>query len=246
MEQFVLAKYYMTLNVYRHRVRLITDQMIVRAICLGIEVDEISELRELYSYSGDTSFFENYKKWDDARLLLRFSEGSFASSACGLLFRRLELRHLHKLVFSEKAKSFGDSQTAEKLLAIGKPENAALRRSLEAELAPIISAHLGCECHAHSVILHGFDVKSVRTSSRNDEAGIIVAGSDRNRPFEEESTLFASINEQYADGFVEVYAPTAWESRSHRQRTRRSLKDPIFKALSTGVPKAASIKKEDL
>ena len=31
VEQYVLAKYYMTANVYRHRVRLITDTMIGRA-----------------------------------------------------------------------------------------------------------------------------------------------------------------------------------------------------------------------
>lgn len=38
LEQFVLAKYYMTTQVYRHRIRLITDEMIGRAISLGIEV----------------------------------------------------------------------------------------------------------------------------------------------------------------------------------------------------------------
>jgi len=41
LEQFVLAKYYMTTQVYRHRIRLITDQMIARAISLGIEEDKI-------------------------------------------------------------------------------------------------------------------------------------------------------------------------------------------------------------
>ena len=35
LEQFVLAKHYLTAQVYKHRVRLITDQMIVRAIVLG-------------------------------------------------------------------------------------------------------------------------------------------------------------------------------------------------------------------
>ena len=34
VEQFVLAKYYLTTMVYRHKVRLVTDQMIVRAIIL--------------------------------------------------------------------------------------------------------------------------------------------------------------------------------------------------------------------
>jgi HD superfamily phosphohydrolase len=46
LEQFVLAKYYLTTNVYRHRVRLITDQMILRAIILGIDQDRIDELQQ--------------------------------------------------------------------------------------------------------------------------------------------------------------------------------------------------------
>lgn len=40
LEQFVLAKYYLT-QVIRHRIRLITDQMLIRAIILGIERDNI-------------------------------------------------------------------------------------------------------------------------------------------------------------------------------------------------------------
>lgn len=36
LEQFVLAKYYLTAQVYSHRVRLVTDQMVVRAITLGV------------------------------------------------------------------------------------------------------------------------------------------------------------------------------------------------------------------
>src|SRR2546423_2416908 len=39
IEQFVMAKYYLTSMVYRHKIRLVTDQMIFRAIVLGIESD---------------------------------------------------------------------------------------------------------------------------------------------------------------------------------------------------------------
>ena len=52
VEQFVLAKYYLTTNVYRHKVRLITDQMIVRAIVLGIEQDHIAAMRKLYTFDN--------------------------------------------------------------------------------------------------------------------------------------------------------------------------------------------------
>ena len=52
LEQFVLAKYYMTTQVYRHRLRLITDAMVQRGISLGIDVDGLDWLRTLYSYDG--------------------------------------------------------------------------------------------------------------------------------------------------------------------------------------------------
>jgi HD superfamily phosphohydrolase len=81
-------------------------------------------------------------------------------------------------------------------------------------------------------ILHTYQIKSVRESSRNDEASILV-GKSPNPPgkFEEESVLFSSINERFADQYVEVYAPISW--RDHAERNRRlnkltaSLKDVI-------------------
>ena len=45
VEQFVLAKYYLTTMVYRHKIRMISDQMIVRAIFLGIEKDGTRSLK---------------------------------------------------------------------------------------------------------------------------------------------------------------------------------------------------------
>ena len=65
VEQYVLAKYYLTTNVYRHRVRLITDQMIIRAITLGIEDDQLADLREIYTFDNSSTFFDRYA--DDGR-----------------------------------------------------------------------------------------------------------------------------------------------------------------------------------
>jgi HD superfamily phosphohydrolase len=221
----------MTLNVYRHRVRLITDQMIVRAICLGIDVDQITELRDIYTYTGDKDFFKRYVRWDDSRLALRFSEGDHTGTHCGQLFQRLESRNLHKLVFSEKAKHLGSPEVVDRLLSIGKSENRRLRADLESEIAEVLRKAFGVEVDPYQVIVHGFDVKSVRTTSRNDEAKISVSTVKGVRTFEDESTLFASINEQYADGFIEVYAPVRWNSRAMRRKYRRELYEPIASIL---------------
>ena len=47
------------------------------------------------------------------------------------------------------------------------------------------------------------------------------------KPFIDESTLFASINEGYVDRFVEVYAPVAWETPADKKRIRRETYEPI-------------------
>ena len=72
VEQYVLAKYYMTANVYRHRVRLIADTMIGRTIKLGIELDRLEQMDRLYRFNNTDEFVKNYLEWDDHRFLETF------------------------------------------------------------------------------------------------------------------------------------------------------------------------------
>ena len=62
----------MTANVYRHRVRLITDTMIGRAIKLGIESDKLEQMGRLYQFNNTDEFVRNYLQWDDYRFLETF------------------------------------------------------------------------------------------------------------------------------------------------------------------------------
>ena len=99
LEQFVLAKYYITTQVYRHKIRLITDQMMVRAINLGIEKDNIEELFTLYNFNGTEQFINNYIQWDDARFLLYFTDKRFLRKKCTELIKGLIERRLFKRIF---------------------------------------------------------------------------------------------------------------------------------------------------
>ena len=84
-----------------------------------------------------------------------------------------------------------------------------------------IREHLKQEVDPHKVIIHTFDINSVRSSSRNDEMSIQVLNRRGPKPFEEASTLFESIDERYKEGFVEVYAPVSWETRADRSKAVR-------------------------
>ena len=74
-----------------------------------------------------------------------------------------------------------------------------LRRYVEKRLAEVIAKAAKQEVDPDFPIYHAFDIKSVKEMSRNDEAPILVKKRPLPTKFEDESTLFQSIN----DGFNE-------------------------------------------
>ena len=93
VEQLILAKHHMTQQVYAHRVRVITDFMIVRGLELAIE-DGLDEIKELFSYDGTREFIGYYITYHDNRVfdvLMNCSQ-----TRPKLIFRRLWERRLFK------------------------------------------------------------------------------------------------------------------------------------------------------
>jgi hypothetical protein len=233
LEQYVLAKYYMTANVYRHKVRVITDQMLVRAIELGVDKDGIDDLRTLYAYDGSARFVGRYQHYDDARLLHEFGpEGRYCRAKCADLLGRLRERRLLKRVFTARTRDLGPG-AAEAVSSVTRVKNAAQRRNIEAKLAESLNRAVGNAVDADLVILHVFDLKSVRESARNDEKGIMVDMPSEPRPFDQESALFASIDEKYVEEYVEVYAPVSWNDRTERARILDCADGPVRDILSS-------------
>lgn len=234
LEQFVLAKYYITTQVVRHRIRLITDQMLIRAIILGVDEDQIEELRALYAFDGTYDFIRRYSAWGDTRLLQTFSDERFGGKLSHSLFRGLLTRQLLKLVFREPIRSL-PATVREILKGISKPNNATKRRELEQLISEEMRKHVrtvqtpGTD-PSRFVILHAYTLKSVKEESRNDEASILV-NSATPLPFEQASTLFESIDEKLSEAFVEVYAAVEYQTPAERRALRSKLSGPITKIL---------------
>ena len=95
LEQLLLAKLHMTQQVYSHRVRSISDAMIVRGIELAIR-DGNQELKQLYQYDGTSEFIANYMEYNDERLIdiLKRCDQEKARN----IFERLYGRRLFKMV----------------------------------------------------------------------------------------------------------------------------------------------------
>jgi len=166
LEQFVLAKYYITTQVVRHRIRLITDQMLIRAITLGVDEDEIEELRTLYAFDGTHDFIRRYAAWGDSRLLQTFSDARFERKLSQFLFRGLLTRQLLKLVFKQPIIMFPPA-ARELFNAISKSVNSAKRRELESLLSKKIGEHARMRSTPGSdpsrfVILYAYALKSVQ------------------------------------------------------------------------------------
>lgn len=227
-EQFMLAKYYMTANVYRHRVRLITDQMIGRAIQLGIENDQLEQMQGLYCFDNTVAFVDNYLLWDDIRFMETFCplHEKPPGELSGALLVRLRKRQLLKEVYQERIEAL-DARFREYVVDISKPQHTELRRDIERAVADYLSTQLQCDCPSDFVIVHSYSIKSVRESSRNDENEILVLKGNRPCSFTDESKLLGSINEAYSDDLVAVYAPVTWPDSSNKDSLRREWEQAI-------------------
>jgi HD superfamily phosphohydrolase len=229
VEQFLMAKYYITNQVYSHRVRLITDQMLVRAVILGVEHDCIEELRQLYAYDGTDTFVERYSQWDDYRFLARFSDDSFSSSYCAKMLNALKCRRHHKQVFEANLMHFGDS--ARNLI---EPSDD-LRSRIEGLAAEAISSELEVEVDPLEVICYTYGQKAIWPGSGDQMGGMLVDEDGGPRPFEQRSTFCQSIEAMRSERFIGIIAPVVFENDVERDRLRRALLDPLHAAIARAV-----------
>lgn len=94
-EQLAMAKYHMSQQVYFHRIRAITDAMLVRGLNMAIRVGD-SVASALFQYDRSSRFLETYLAYDDERLLRALSESQHDTVRD--VFSRLLDRRLFKLI----------------------------------------------------------------------------------------------------------------------------------------------------
>ena len=113
LEQLLLAKQHMTQQVYHHRVRSISDAMIIRGIELAIR-EKNQELEQLYRYDGTPQFIKNYMEYHDERLvdILKRCPQEKARN----IFERLYDRRLFKVVGELSLKDVDDAIDRSQLL----------------------------------------------------------------------------------------------------------------------------------
>ncbi len=206
LEQFVLAKYYMITQVYSHKVRTMTDAMIIRGIETGIDSDELEFLKVLYFYDKTEKYLDNYLNYWDDRLnveILSVSKKSFAKE----IFQRLYRRNLFKRIFSKNIPDIPGikEKIRDKLGDINSNENSQLKMNLEEEISNLNQIN----CEKEFVIVNSVKLKSIWDLFSGQEGNIVVDyQNSQKKPFEQSSTIFVSMQHEITQNIkFEVYAP---------------------------------------
>lgn len=230
LEQFFLAKYYITNQVYKHRVRLITDKMLERAIELGISKYNIPFLKKIYKYEEGDDYIANYLNWHDDKLLNELSY--YGDTTAGKIAIMLKERRLFKIIYRNKkprkdlAQIFRDDKEFIQSLT-------SYSDSIEEEISRQISLQ------KELVILNIYSLKSIRDPKEKQREILIFTkdGEDPSR-FEDESNLFKSImrSEQLSDIYIEVYAPI--DINISRQARLEKYRDQIRDIIAPYVSQA--------
>ena len=230
LEQFVLAKYYLTTQVYRHKVRMVSDCMLVRALQLGVEVDNIEFLRTLYCYdSKNPSYLDNYLSWNDYRLTTALLAADHDQHFAGKLFRRLVNRQLLKVV--------AHIPLGPLIQASGQSEFDNVFKSLQGEIESKTAEYLKTagynDIQNEFVIAHHYRIENVRKQAANSEKSIRIRKSAGVENFETASSLFKSIDEKMKESHLIVFAPVIFDDKIKRRKIQQQVEDLLSGFLSS-------------
>jgi HD superfamily phosphohydrolase len=121
VEQLLLARYHMKTQVYHHRIRRITDAMLIRGIEYALE-EKIEGIRNFYTFQDTDDFLEAYVQCDDKKLIDRISSNGEGISS--EYFNRIKERKLLKEVIAVEISevNFPDSISLKNISTMSEEE----------------------------------------------------------------------------------------------------------------------------
>jgi len=219
LEQFVLAKYYMTTQVYRHRIRLITDQMIERGIGLGIEVDGVDWLKALYRFDGTPEYVKNYMQWSDERLINEILGSATPDGYAKRIFTRLNNRQLFKCIFDVDKNDFPDPNVRNFVFGDSKDFYRPLEKTIAEEF----------KLDSNEVIAYTIKFDS---AARTESEIPVIHGMKTPTMFRDESTLFASVDQKIREQRFQIYAPVSFLGETDKKKRLREFKNGILESIT--------------
>lgn len=217
LEQFVLARYFLTTQVIRHKIRKITDNMLIRGLKLGVREDKIGFLEKLYTFEETPEFCREYLSWHDERLVAELLATEYEATWAGRMARRLAERKLYKVVFARNLDQLSPT------IGLSSPLLSVLPQ-IEGEVAQLMSEMSGQLVDANEVILDVVKAPALRKS----EGSVLLRGAGGKRTsLESESVIFRSIDQSLQAQSLECYAPVTLRDESKRMQLEAKIADLI-------------------
>jgi HD superfamily phosphohydrolase len=218
IEQLLLAKYHMNAQVYRHRVRRITDAMLVRGISFSL--DE-GLLKGLCPIQDSEEFVKGYTRYND--LLLVDEILSNGKGVCREYFEKIKNRQILKEVFETRIDQvdFPDPIILENLKNVSERQ----MKEIEQAAASIFSSGTN-KIRPNSVITDKQSLSNPTFKSpeaKIDSDTIMVLGKKGKRSlFTEKSSIFQNPSVDPSTEMLHIYLPLDW-------LTDRSLRNKYIK-----------------
>lgn len=226
VEQAVLARYYITQQVYRHQVRRISDAMLKHAILSAASLRRAGARRvsALFRFrASDPEWLPRFLVADDAWLLMELA-GMPESTECGKLARRLRDRRLLEQVFGCRIRELQDVGAAWREGLVGdvtKQQELAARFArrldMDRDLVLLDIRQLGNPLYRDPGLPLEEDIMVVDERGRDERLGDIPESLSQKVRVEEEAELY-------------VYAPADRASAAERARMERKIREELAKA----------------
>lgn len=229
IEQMLLAKYHMNTQVYQHRIRRITDAMLIQGIKCALK--EVKEIKGLYKYEDTNDFLKNYIKYDDKKLVDTIL--SNAQEIAKVYFEKIKTRKLLKEVFSVEINdtNFPDKVLLENIGNISKEQ----MKNIADKVAKVFSTREN-NVESSLVIVDKQTVSNPTFRSpqvRIDTETIMVEtkGGER-KAFPQISTIFRNPAVDPEKDILYIYLPLDWiEKRGDRKIFIKKKRNTILKII---------------
>ena len=230
LEQFVLAKYYMNSQVYRHRIRRITDAMILRALYLGATKDKIQYIRDLFVFDDDEEYLELYSASDDLKLTSLSREDCYANTWFSKIFSMLSSRRLLKEVFAIRV---DDLSADVRRWLVGDVVHVLVSR-IERDVSDIL------ECEPEMVVFDDYKIGSTFGERGSSEANLQIVTGSGGEVFSDRSIIFGSIQNAVQERWLSVYGiPNYDDSTPEGRHAASDANDRIRDVIEASLVKGA-------
>jgi len=193
--------------------------MIVRAIKLGVEVDGIDFLKEIYVYRDSPEYIKEYLNWNDKKLMLKMLKDEYEDTFSGKIFRNLYYRELLKQIFSEKISIFEDD-----IRGNLKEMNETEKKELEEKIAEKI------EQKKEFVIINIYQMEAFVKSKGLDL--FVAREDDYPEKIEDQSELYNILEKREAEYYIDCYAPLKYTDNMDKRKKYAKHKEIVYNTIN--------------